>query len=127
MSDASVTPPAPPVSNTWDVNDIGLQALAVLRMESDDVDAGRVTDAAEVATVRLDAYLDAVDPLDTATMPDLVEAAVELTIEVYRTKDAPWGVLDAWSADTVPVRISSDRLRSIRGLIVARKVRFGIG
>ena len=120
----SVTPPA---SNVWDLNDVAEQALAVLRMETDDVDAGRVTDAAEVATVRLDGYLDAIEPLDTSTMPDLVQAAVELTVEVYRTKDAPWGVLDAWSADTVPVRISSDRLRSIRGLVVPRKVRFGVG
>lgn len=124
MSDASVSPPA---ANTWDIADIGTQALAVLRMENDDVDAGRVEDAAEVATVRLDGYLDAVTPIDTATMPDLVQAAVELTVEVYRTKDAPWGVLDAWSADTVPVRISSDRLRSIRGLVIPRKERFGVG
>jgi hypothetical protein len=52
---------------------------------------------------------------------------VELNIEVYRTKDAPWGVLDAWSADTIPVRISSDRLRSIRSLVIPRKQRWGIG
>ena len=124
MSDASVTPP---VANVWDVNDITAQALAVLRMDDTDVDAGRVADAADVATVRLDAYLDAVDPIDTTTMPDVTQAAVELTIEVYRTKDAPWGVLDAWSADTVPVRISSDRLRSIRSLVIPRKQRFGVG
>lgn len=124
MSDASVTPPA---ANGWDVNDIAAQALATLRMESDDVDAGRVADAAEVATRRLDAYLDAVTPIDTTAEPVLVQGAVELTIEVYRTKDAPWGVLDAWSADTVPVRISADRLRSIRGLVVPYKARFGVG
>jgi len=118
---------APPVANVWDANDITAQALAVLRMDGTDVDAGRVADAADVATMRLDLYLDRVDQLDTTTMPDLVQAAVELTIEVYRTKDAPWGVLDAWSADTVPVRISSDRLRSIRSLVIPRKQRFGVG
>ena len=61
------------------------------------------------------------------TEPVLVQAAVELTVEVYRTKDAPWGVLDAWSADTVPVRISSDRLRSIRSLAIPYKERLGVG
>jgi hypothetical protein len=124
MSDTSVTPPA---ANVWDVNDIAQQALGVLRMDGADVDAGRVTDAADVATCRIDAYLDTTVPVDTAAVPELVQAAVELTVEVYRTKDAPWGVLDAWSADTVPVRISSDRLRSIRGLIVQHKERFGVG
>ena len=118
---------APPAANTWDVNDITAQALAVLRMDGTDVDAGRVADSADVAVARLDAYLDSVDPVDTTVIPELIQGAVELTVEVYRTKDAPWGVLDAWSADTVPVRISSDRLRSVRSLIIAHKARFGVG
>ena len=122
-----MTDVAPPAANVWDVNDIAGQALAVLRMDGTDVDAGRVEDAVDVATRRIDGYLDAVTPIDTTTEPELVQAAVELSIEVYRTKDAPWGVLDAWSADTVPVRISSDRLRSIRSLVITHKERFGVG
>jgi hypothetical protein len=66
-------------------------------------------------------------PIAATAEPVLVQAAVELTVEVYRTKDAPWGVLDAWSADTMPVRISSDRLRSVRTMLTPYKARFGIG
>ena len=61
------------------------------------------------------------------TQAPLVEAAVELAVEVYRSKDAPFGVLDAWSADAVPLRISSDRLRNVRSIAVPYKRRFGCG
>ena len=122
-----MTDVAPPAANVWDVNDIAQQALDVLRMEGTDVDAGRVTDCAEIATRRIDQALDATVPIDTSTEPPLVQAAVIKTVEEYRTKDAPWGVLDAWSADTVPVRISSDWLRSVRVLIMPYKERFGCG
>lgn len=118
---------AAPVANVWDLNEITAQALAVLRLGPGDVDVACIEEAALVATIRLDPYLDAVEAVDTTTLPDLVQGAVELTIEVYRTKDAPWGVLDAWSADTIPMRISSDRLRSIRSLVIPRKQRWGIG
>jgi hypothetical protein len=118
---------AAPVANVWDLNEITAQALAVLRLGPGDVDVARIEEAALIATVRLDGYLDAVEAVDTTALPDLVQGAVELNIEVYRTKDAPWGVLDAWSADTIPVRISSDRLRSIRSLVIPRKQRWGIG
>jgi hypothetical protein len=118
---------AAPVANVWDLNEITAQALAVLRLGPGDVDVARIEEAALIATVRLDGYLDAVEAVDTTALPDLVQGAVELNIEVYRTKDAPWGVLDAWSADTIPMRISSDRLRSIRSLVIPRKQRWGIG
>ena len=123
MTDVWVTPPA---ANVWDVEDIVARALAVLRMDGTDVDAARVADAVDAALAALDQELDAVDPIDTTARPDLIQSAVERGIEEYRRKDAPFGVADAWSTDTVPVRISSDRRRSTRSLVLPHKQRFGM-
>ena len=125
MSDVSVTPPA---ANVWDVADIATQALAVLRMDTNDVDAARVNTAAKVVTTGpIDHFLDYATPINATAVPSLVQGAVELTIEEYKRPGVAWGILDAWSADTVPVRISSDRLRSVRSLIIPYKARFSVG
>ena len=119
----------PPVANSWDIDVLVPMVLAVLRREPDTADADdpRVRQAVMVATRRLDHYLDATTDVLPMAEPELVEAAVELAVEVYRSKDAPFGVIDAWSADTVPLRISSDRLRNVRSLAVPHKARFGVG
>jgi hypothetical protein len=124
-----VTDIAPPIAHSWDIDAITAEVLAVLRREpgTPDADDARVRSAVERACARLDKYLDALADVLPMDQPELVEAAVELAVEVYRSKDAPFGVLDAWSADAVPVRISSDRLRNVRSLAVAHKSRFGLG
>jgi hypothetical protein len=101
-------------------------ALAVLRLDIGDPDAERINDLVPVACALCEQELDAdVAPL---TVPEPVHtAAVHVTVELYRRKDAPFGVTDAWSTDGVPVRISSDPLRGARRMLWPYKARFGLG
>ena len=124
-----MTDAAPPIANSWDTAALATMVRAVLRRDPTDVDADdpRVLQACEVATRRLDNYLDATVDVLPMTEPELVEAATELAVEVYRSKDAPFGVIEAWSADAIPLRISSDRLRNVRSIAVAHKQRGGVG
>jgi hypothetical protein len=120
------TPVAPPAALPWVLADVATAALAVLRLDPADVDADRINDAADTATTLIDSYLDhAVAP---ASIPGPVfDAAVNLTVELYRRKDAPWGVLDSWSADGASIQLSSDVMRGVRTMLVRYKARWGIG
>jgi hypothetical protein len=121
----AVTTSAPAIQ-PWDHDVIVNGALAVLRLMGDDVDAVRIETAEKMATDLLDAELDAVEPM--AVLPDALSgAAVNLTLELYRRKDAPFGVLNAWSVDEIAVRISNDMLRGVRGLVRPYKTRWGVG
>jgi hypothetical protein len=115
----------PPAANPWDTAEIAAQALAVLRLDPADQDAARIAELAVEATELVDGYLDLEAPYDV--IPSLVEgSAVTVTVELYRRKDAPFGVSDAWSADGGVVRVSSDPLRGVRGLLGRYKGRWGV-
>lgn len=92
---------SPPAQAIWDVDDIAKRAMAVLRLDGDDVDADRVADAAAAAVEDVDTYVDRTQP--AAPSARMVDAAVARTIGRYRGKDAPFGIADAWSQDTVAV------------------------
>lgn len=49
---------------------------------------------------------------DTAPV-DVLEAAVQLTEELYRRKDAPFGISNAWSPTGEALRISRDQLAGV--------------
>jgi hypothetical protein len=121
MSD--IYAPVPPATNLWDVEAIAAKALAVLRLGSGDVDAGRVREAADTAVIKVDEYVDRVEP--ATPTPAMITAAVQATIEIYR--HPPWGVLDAWSQDAIPFRVSSDPLAGVIMTILGSKERWGIG
>jgi hypothetical protein len=122
VSDEILLPP-PPATNLWDVQAIAERALATLRLGGQDVDAGRVREAADTAVVKVDEYVDHVEPGEpTAAM---ITAAVQVTTEIYR--HPPWGVLDAWSQDAIPFRVSSDPLAGVIMTILGDKQRWGIG
>jgi hypothetical protein len=55
------------------------------------------------------------------------QAMAVLTIELYRRKDAPFGVTDAWSPDGVPVQLSSDPLQGVKKRLRSLKGRCGVG
>jgi len=100
MTDTGVAPPA---IASWDLEDITKRAMAVLRLDGDDVDADRVADAAGAAVEDVDTYVDRIQAATpTARM---VDAAVARTVGRYRGKDAPFGIADAWSQDTVAVDV----------------------
>lgn len=124
MSHADLTR-VPPATNLWDVDRIVARALEVLRLGTDDPDTPRVYDAAQAACPLIDVYVDHVEP---AAVSQLMEtAAVQITIELYRSKDAPFGVIDAWSQDMVAFRIPRDRLAGVLSLLDPSKTRWGVG
>ena len=116
---------APPAVNPWEVALVASQALQVLRLDVGDPDAPRVAELAETACDLIDTDLDRTDPLTIIAAP-LLTAAVEVTIELYRRKDAPFGVLDSWSADGTAVRIPADPLRAHRAVLSRYKQREGV-
>lgn len=121
------TPPvAPPAPLPLDSSAVAAAALDVLRLDPTDEDADRVEAEAVVACDLVAQELDyAVAPL---TVPPPVEdAAVMLTVELYRRKDAPFGVTDAWSVDGASIRLSADVMRSVRSTLAPYRSRFGVG
>lgn len=122
------TPPAvaPPAPLPFDVDAIAELALDVLRLDPADDDAERIRMAAGVACDLVSRELDyAVAP---ATVPAPVEdAAVSLTVELYRRKDAPFGLTDSWSVDGASIRISSDVMRGVSSELARYRSRWALG
>ena len=124
------TPPVvtPPASVPWDLEAIITAALDVLRLEPTDDDVDRIDLAArsacELIEQRLDLEVPWTDP--AAIPPPVTTAAVNLTVELYRRKDAPFGVTDAWSVDGGILRLSSDVLRGVSSLLAPYRARRGV-
>ena len=122
------TPPtvAPPALLPLDAQTLADAALAVMRLPDDDVDAGRILDAASVAIELVSAELDFAEA--PATVPvGVSDAAVMLTVELYRRKDAPFGVTDSWTVDGASVRVSSDVMRGVRSQLAKYRSRWALG
>jgi hypothetical protein len=99
-------------------------------MDDADPDADRVDAAAASALELAEGYLDRDDdPLTDPVPQALTTACVNVTIELYRRKDAPFGVLDSWSTSSEfgPVRIGTDWLKGVEYLIDPYRNSFGIG
>lgn len=60
---------------------------------------------------------DVVTYLDGEQPPDVVNAAVQLTTELFRRPDAPFGVLNTSSPTGEPVRVSRDQLAGVETLL----------
>jgi hypothetical protein len=113
-----------------DPDQVLVDVLDVLRKQATDADADRIEQLIPAAANLVQTYLDRDDdPLpDAPPMHPLVRTAMtNLTIELYRRKDAPFGVLNAWSPDEVAVRISSDPMRGMVHILLPLKQKFGIG
>jgi hypothetical protein len=126
---------------------IAAAAITQLRLTEADVDAARIAGKAPAACAAIDGYLDLrrfdlyLTPLAgrvTYTYggvevtayaagqapPDVLDAAVQVTIELYRRKDASFGVL---TSGPEPVRISADVLRGVASLLDPWREGWGIG
>ncbi len=113
----------------WDVDAIVADALDILRLDPSDDDADRIRREALVATALCEQLLDcATSPwASAAELPaPVAEAAVWSTVELYRRKDAPFGVTDSWSIDGAVVRLSADVMRGVRRLLTPYKARRGV-
>lgn len=116
-----------PAANPWDTADIAARAMAVLRLDQSDQDAGRIREHAATACDKIDGYLDLTEPYPADAIPGAVqETAVSVTVELYRRKDAPFGILDSWSADGVFARVPSDPLRMHEAVLSRYKARQGV-
>lgn len=138
---AVVVPEA--VAGTWheQAPAIASAALNQLRVSANDIDADRVASKALPACAMIDGDLDlravagrvayvqggvaVVTYADGDAPADVVEAAVQLTVELYRRKDAAFGVLNAWSPSGEPLRISRDQLAGIDSLLAPHREGWG--
>jgi hypothetical protein len=111
-----------------DVAAIAQAALEVMRLDAADADVSRVEDVAGSAVLLVDAYLDrADDPLISPAPSPVVDACVQVTIELYRRKDAPFGVLNTWSeSDVGPVRIGTDPIKGVEQMLAPYAHRYGV-
>lgn len=124
-----MTVTAPDVSVWWDPAAVTAAALDVLRLTDVDVDAdrvgGHVATAGQAVNQGLDR--DPVDAFTTQTAPvQLVDALVQVVVELYRRKDSPPTSVDgmlagAWRPQSI------DPLAGVRALIAPFRTRRGIG
>lgn len=121
---------------------IASAALEQLRLAGVDMDAGRIASKAPAACSSIDQYLElrAVAGRVTYTVggvpivsyasgdapADVLEAAVQLTVELYRRKDAAFGVLNAWSPTGEALRISGQQLAGVASLLEPWREGWGI-
>lgn len=124
-----MTVTAPDVTVWWHAATVTAAALAQLRLTDGDVDAGRVASAVGPAGQAINQYLDR-DPADAytdATAPDqLQDAIVQVTVELYRRKDAPPTSIDGMLAGSWRPQ-SSDPLAGVRSMLAPFRTRRGIG
>jgi hypothetical protein len=138
------------VAGSWHdaIPAIAAGALEQLRVSQADVDATRIARKAPAACQSVDQYLDLrlydhgltvipgrvvytlggipVASYAAGMAPaDVLEAAVILTVELYRRKDAAYGVLPG--AGDLPVRISADHMRGVASLLDPYREGWGIG
>jgi hypothetical protein len=118
VTDALVV--APPARLPWDVDEVALAAIDILRLDPSDVDAARINGLAVSATELVDSLL------DFATAPSSVpgpvfDTAVNLTVESYRRKDTT----DTGMLDVSMMQQAVDA--AVRSSLTRYKSRFGLG
>ena len=114
-----------PAALPWDVDEVAIAALDILRLDPTDEDAARILSAATSATELVDVYLDFETAPDSIPTP-VFDSAVNLTVEQYRRKDAPFGVTDSWGLDGASIRLSSDVMKGQSSTLDPYKSRWGI-
>lgn len=123
---ADVTPPDQTV--WWNGPAIAAAVMDVLRLDTGDVDEARVAELVIVGGQRINDYLDRpdTDPVVTPAPLVLDEALIQVTLELYRAKDAPPSSVDGLlAASWRPPSI--DPLTGVRNMLRPYKRRFGIG
>lgn len=110
-------------------DDVAARAMAVLRMQPGDADQERITQAAASALEKIEGYLDRdADPIVDPAPETIIQAATQVTIEAYRRKDAPFGVLNTWAeADYGPIRIGPDWVKGVETDLWSYRGSFGVG
>lgn len=125
----------PPPTGTWhdQAPDIAEAARTMLRLNAADPDLPRLAGLARTACTAIDHRLGLLESTDRLELTvggvtwwtyavdsapvDILTAAEQLTGELFRRKDAPFGILNAASANAVPMYVSRDQLAGIETLI----------
>jgi|SRR3954466_6477943 predicted aminopeptidase len=99
-----------------------------MSMSADDPDRATVDTLAGVAVQLMTGYLGNPELADPFPSP-ITNALVLVTVELYRRKDAAFGVLNTYaSGDFGPVRISTDWLKGVESMVHPyMRDSFGIG
>lgn len=137
-----MTTPPPATAGTWhdQAPAVAGAALDTLRLTDSDPDADRVAAKVAAAFSAIDQRLELcpvagrmvydVAGVSVVTYPsggappDVVEAAVQLAVALYRRKDAPFGVVTQGMAE--PVYISRDQLAQVDSLLAPWREGFGL-
>lgn len=122
----------PTMDRSWvDVDLAVADAASILKLSTTGPDAPALQRCAEAAGELICIDLDRVTPIPGITPgvppPPLRNAHAYVTIELWRRKDAPFGVLNAWSPDDVAIRIGADPLHGVRQMITPYKEQWGLG
>jgi hypothetical protein len=98
---------------------VATAARQALDMADADADAPRVLTASTSAILLVDEYLGTpADPWPAVTPQPVIDATVLVAVELYRRKDATFGVLNSWTgSDFGPVRVSTDWLKGVESLL----------
>jgi hypothetical protein len=131
-----VTAPAEALAGTWHEQVPALvdAARTLLRLGATDPDLPRLTDCARAACFAVDQRLalrmvvgaratysvgglDVVTYLDGDVPADVWTAATQLTAELFRRKDAPFGIAGGFSPTGESMRISADHMRGVDSLL----------
>jgi hypothetical protein len=125
----SLEPIAPPLDDqTWvDVQLTYEHVLLSLRITTADIDAEQVLACVTAAASLIDQYLDRLTPLPNPPPHPVQQALEQLSIELYRRKDAPFNLLNATVPEDVPVDIGAvGAIQSVAPLIQPWKQRWGM-
>jgi hypothetical protein len=107
------------------------QAVHQLRMTEQDPDLDWLRRLSAAIMGRIADHLDAVVPFDadpaTVAIPDPVtEACITALVEAYRRKEAAFGIIGAWDANGVAMRVSRDWLDPVYAALQPYRQRFGL-
>lgn len=130
MTYALAPVPPPLADGGWNDPAITMRnVLTTLRMDDGDQEIPIVTAAMSAAVAIIDQFLDRVTPLPGPPPPPPVQQATEqLTIELYRRKDAPFAMLNATLPEQdVPLDISATgMLQPVAALLRPYRQRRGL-
>ncbi len=127
----TVTLPGPSIqAPTWLDPTVADQVLATMHLKDTDPDVDVAKAGVAVAAQLIDTYVgvglmplvpaaDGADPDAPLLAPEPVQQAVVIVgVEMYRRRDAAFGVLNAYAqSDFGPVRISTDWLKGVESIL----------
>jgi len=118
----------------WDGNPTFLvdSVRSILSISQADPDVqNRLVPLSYAVTTLVREHLDEELPFDdvdqTTVIPDpITQACVYALLEAYRRKDSMFGIIGAWSADGIAVRVSRDWLDGVKAVLQPYRERFGV-